>query len=60
MATLGHGIVTFDIMANALSHARMDACQFWNTRWKPQADHDGDPVRPGGGSDALKVCLQQH
>ena len=55
VATLGHGIATFDIMANALGHSRMDVCHFWNTRWKPQDSHDGEPVRPGGGSDALKV-----
>ncbi|KAK9834894.1 hypothetical protein WJX81_006971 [Elliptochloris bilobata] len=33
-ATLGHGLVAFEIMVNALSHPRVDACHFWNTRWK--------------------------
>ena len=33
-ATLGHGIVAFEIMAGALAHPRVDTAQFWNTRWK--------------------------
>ncbi|MFQ3577408.1 MAG: alpha-L-arabinofuranosidase [Verrucomicrobiia bacterium] len=32
-ASFGHGLVLFDILANAAMHPRMDAALVWNTRW---------------------------
>lgn len=33
-ADLGHALVAFDVMANALSHPRVDVAHFWTTRWR--------------------------
>ena len=33
-ADLGHALVAFDIMANVLSHPRVDVAHFWTTRWR--------------------------
>lgn len=31
--TLGHALVTFDIIGELLQHERVDMAQLWNTRW---------------------------
>ena len=33
-ADLGHALVAFDILANVLSHPRVDVAHFWTTRWR--------------------------
>ena len=31
---MGHALVAFDVMANVLSHPRVDVAHFWTTRWR--------------------------
>ncbi|EIE20640.1 hypothetical protein COCSUDRAFT_57209 [Coccomyxa subellipsoidea C-169] len=50
-ADLGHALVAFDIMANALSHPRVDVAQFWTTRWR--FGGFAPTNNPGSVADAL-------
>ena len=52
-ATLGHAMVAFEIMITALCHPRVDACHFWNTRWKTCSD--SGLAAPSSCCNALRV-----
>ena len=54
-ADLGHALVAFDIMANALSHPRVDVAHFWTTRWRYGGFAPTN--NPGSVADALNVSL---
>lgn len=51
IATLGHAIATFDIMAQLLSHPLVDVAHVWTTRWRT-----GYPtIIPASSTDALQA-----
>ena len=52
-ADLGHALVAFDVMANALSHPRVDVAHFWTTRWR--FGGFAPTNNPGSCADALNV-----
>lgn len=57
-ADLGHALVAFDIMANALSHPRVDVAHFWTTRWR--FGGFAPTNNPGSVADALNVRFSSH
>ena len=51
---LGHALVAFDVMANTLSHPRVDVAHFWTTRWRFGGFSPSN--NKGSVADALWVC----
>ena len=55
-ADLGHALVAFDVMANTLSHPRVDVAHFWTTRWRFGGFSPSN--NQGSVADALQVsCI---
>lgn len=56
-ADLGHAIVAVDVMANTLSHPKVDVAHFWTTRWRFGGFAPSNT--PGSAADALEVSADQ-
>ena len=56
-ADLGHAIVAVDVMANILSHPKVDVAHFWTTRWRFGGFAPSNT--PGSAADALEVSTDQ-
>ncbi len=52
-ADLGHAIVALDVMANILSHPKVDVALFWTSRWRYGGFAPSN--NPGSVADALEV-----
>lgn len=56
-ADLGHALVALDVMANILSHPKVDVAHFWTTRWRFGGFAPSN--NPGSAADALEVRADQ-